>query len=83
MFEELENRDTLTLRTQYREAAALAAFGGGKCNSGSLPSPNNGTHRRSMKKDTKERRVEVVDLGPATAGRREGWIAKFTMDFPK
>ncbi|CZR64528.1 uncharacterized protein PAC_14426 [Phialocephala subalpina] len=67
--------------TAIWEAAALATWGGGKCNAGGFPASNT-TYKRSVKKHTK-REMEVVDLGFETPERSEAWREKFVMNFPK
>jgi hypothetical protein len=63
-----------------REAAASVAWGGGKCNAGSLPSSNS-TYRRNVGKETKRDTV-VVDMG-APSERTVNWLAKYVMNVPK
>ncbi|TVY75827.1 Peptidase S41 family protein [Lachnellula suecica] len=68
--------------TAIWESAAAAAWGGLKCNAGSLPSSNS-TLRRGIHRDVK-RAMEVVGSASTPApDRSEGWLAKYVMTFPK
>lgn len=66
--------------TAIWEAAALATWGGGKCNAGGFATSNT-TYKRSVKKQVK-RDMEVVDLGEPRE-KSEAWREKFVMNFPK
>ncbi|KUJ18450.1 uncharacterized protein LY89DRAFT_615243 [Mollisia scopiformis] len=69
--------------TAIWEAAALAAWGGGNCNAGSLPSSNISSRRGLGSREEAMRVTEVVDIHLSTPLRSEEWVAKFAMSFPK